>query len=191
VNVSHRALPRSSARRPCRARRGLRAHPSLPTTPPATGAAPSARALQPASGSPSARPSCCQCRKLTPCRGRRPHHVRRDRIATWEVSGLAAAVAYNMRVPRSASARRGAVAADARKREVGPPPCTMKPGRPTGKLTMDSTYENFLSVGWNAWRGLLIDWRDVNRLGLPHCLAGRPVFNFFQTQEILEGTDAN
>ena len=27
---------------------------------------------------------------LTPCRGLRPHHVQRDRIGTWEVSGLTA-----------------------------------------------------------------------------------------------------
>src|SRR3954453_19426101 len=29
------------------------------------------------------------CEVLTPCRGQRPHHVQRDRIGTWEVSGLA------------------------------------------------------------------------------------------------------
>src|SRR6266513_2972713 len=28
------------------------------------------------------------CEVLTPCRGRRPHHVQRDRIGTWEVSSL-------------------------------------------------------------------------------------------------------
>src|SRR5215467_11260461 len=28
------------------------------------------------------------CEVLTPCRGQRPHHVQRDRIGTWEVSGL-------------------------------------------------------------------------------------------------------
>jgi hypothetical protein len=33
------------------------------------------------------------CEALTPCRGLRPHHVQRDRIGTWEVSGLAVAVA--------------------------------------------------------------------------------------------------
>ena len=27
--------------------------------------------------------------RLSPCRGQRPHHVQRDRIGTWEVSGLA------------------------------------------------------------------------------------------------------
>ena len=29
------------------------------------------------------------CEVLSPCRGLRPHHVQRDRIGTWEVSGLA------------------------------------------------------------------------------------------------------
>jgi dienelactone hydrolase len=29
---------------------------------------------------------------LSPCRGQRPHHVQRDRIGTWEVSGLAVSV---------------------------------------------------------------------------------------------------
>ena len=28
------------------------------------------------------------CEVLTPCRGPRPHHVQKDRIGTWEVSGL-------------------------------------------------------------------------------------------------------
>ena len=30
---------------------------------------------------------------LSPCRGRRPHHVQKDRIGSWEVSGLTGAVA--------------------------------------------------------------------------------------------------
>ena len=29
------------------------------------------------------------CEVLSPCRGRRPHHVQKDRIGSWEVSGLA------------------------------------------------------------------------------------------------------
>ena len=33
------------------------------------------------------------CEVLSPCRGLRPHHVQRDRIGSWEISGLAAAVA--------------------------------------------------------------------------------------------------
>src|SRR5262249_8078471 len=33
------------------------------------------------------------CEVLTPCRGLRPHHVQRDRIGSWEVSGLAVSVA--------------------------------------------------------------------------------------------------
>jgi hypothetical protein len=28
------------------------------------------------------------CEVLTPCRGQRPHHVQKDRIGSWEVSGL-------------------------------------------------------------------------------------------------------
>jgi hypothetical protein len=28
---------------------------------------------------------------LTPCRGLRPHHVQKDRIGTWEISGLTGA----------------------------------------------------------------------------------------------------
>src|SRR6202022_4370370 len=55
------------------------------------------------------------CEVLTPCRGLRPHHVQKDRIGTWEISGLAAAVEGY----RSASGRRGAVADDERTREVG------------------------------------------------------------------------
>ena len=34
------------------------------------------------------------CEVLTPCRGQRPHHVQRDRIGTWEVSGLAIGVEW-------------------------------------------------------------------------------------------------
>jgi len=33
------------------------------------------------------------CEVLTPCRGQRPHHVPRDRIGTWEISGLAVVIA--------------------------------------------------------------------------------------------------
>src|SRR4029077_2290564 len=32
------------------------------------------------------------CEVLTPCRGQRPHHVQKDRIGSWEVSGLTATV---------------------------------------------------------------------------------------------------
>src|SRR5262245_15566397 len=32
------------------------------------------------------------CEVLSPCRGQRPHHVQRDRIGTWEISGLAVAL---------------------------------------------------------------------------------------------------
>jgi len=28
------------------------------------------------------------CEVLTPCRGLRPHHVQKDRIGSWEISGL-------------------------------------------------------------------------------------------------------
>ena|SRR5438034_7221110 len=33
------------------------------------------------------------CEVLTPCRGLRPHHVRKDRIGSWEVSRLTVSVA--------------------------------------------------------------------------------------------------
>src|ERR1700730_6004040 len=32
------------------------------------------------------------CEVLTPCRGLRPHHVQKDRIRSWEISGLTGAV---------------------------------------------------------------------------------------------------
>ena len=28
------------------------------------------------------------CEVLSPCRGLRPHHVQKDRIGSWEISGL-------------------------------------------------------------------------------------------------------
>ena len=40
-----------------------------------------------------AAPSVKGCEVLTPCRGRRPHHVQKDRIGSWEVSCLAVSVA--------------------------------------------------------------------------------------------------
>ena len=33
------------------------------------------------------------CEVPTPCRGRRPHHVQKERIGSWEISGLAVSVA--------------------------------------------------------------------------------------------------
>src|ERR1700756_1721724 len=57
------------------------------------------------------------CEVLTPCRGRRPHHVQKERIGSWEISGLAVSGGGE---GRSASGRRGAVADDERSREVGP-----------------------------------------------------------------------
>src|SRR5258705_5950162 len=54
------------------------------------------------------------CEVLAPCRGRRPHHVQKDRIGSWDISWLTTG-----HVPTwSASGRRGAVADDARTREV-------------------------------------------------------------------------
>src|SRR5215467_13537617 len=58
------------------------------------------------------------CEVLTPCRGQRPHHAQKDRTGTWDISCLAAVVEW-CRVRRPASGRRGAVADDARAREVG------------------------------------------------------------------------
>src|SRR6266511_1212776 len=34
------------------------------------------------------------CEVLTPCRGLRPHHMQKDRIGSWEVSGLAIGVEW-------------------------------------------------------------------------------------------------
>src|SRR5712691_8593459 len=55
------------------------------------------------------------CEALPPCRGRRAHHAQKDRVGTWDVPRLTTGL-----VPIwSASGRRGAVADDARAREVG------------------------------------------------------------------------
>src|ERR1700687_2770612 len=51
---------------------------------------------------------------LTPCRGRRPYHARKERVGTWEIPRLPTEV----HPPGPASGRRGAVADDARTREV-------------------------------------------------------------------------
>src|SRR5262249_44306365 len=69
------------------------------------------------------------CEVLTPCRGQRPHHVQRDRIGTWEVSGLTGTA---RRRCRPASGRRGAVAGDARSREVGPRHSSWEAGEQSG-----------------------------------------------------------
>jgi hypothetical protein len=58
------------------------------------------------------------CEALSSRRGRGPHHVHKDRVGTWEISCLTTG-----HVPTwSASARRGAVADDARRREGRAPP---------------------------------------------------------------------
>src|SRR5713101_3139163 len=55
------------------------------------------------------------CEALSSCRGRGPHHAQKDRVGTWDVPRLTTGL-----VPIwSASGRRGAVADDARAREVG------------------------------------------------------------------------
>src|SRR5215831_9616720 len=36
------------------------------------------------------------CEVLSPCRGLRPHHVQTDRVGSWEVSCLAAAVVWRV-----------------------------------------------------------------------------------------------
>ena len=39
------------------------------------------------------------CEVLSPCRGQRPHHVQKDCIGTWEVSGsTGAALPYPVRI---------------------------------------------------------------------------------------------
>src|SRR6267378_6171651 len=54
------------------------------------------------------------CEALSSRRGRGPHHVHKDRVGTWDISCLTTG-----HVPTwSASGRRGAVADDARTREV-------------------------------------------------------------------------
>src|SRR5947208_1597178 len=73
------------------------------------------------------------CEVLTPCRGQRPHHVQRDRIGSWEISGLAIGVEW-CRVRWSASGRRGAVADDARAREVGPRHSSREAGEQSGAI---------------------------------------------------------
>src|SRR5260370_37573233 len=45
------------------------------------------------------------CEVPTPCRGQRPHHVQRDRIGTWEISGLAVVIAC--RVSTAGRIRKG------------------------------------------------------------------------------------
>src|ERR1700691_6219218 len=50
-----------------------------------------------------------------PCRGRRAHHARKDRVGNWDIPRLA----DGKMPPRSASGRRGAIADDVRTREVG------------------------------------------------------------------------
>src|ERR1700738_1414650 len=55
------------------------------------------------------------CEALSSRRGQGPHHAQMDRVGTWDISRLA--VSWLGRWP--ASGRRGAVADDARAREVG------------------------------------------------------------------------
>jgi hypothetical protein len=52
------------------------------------------------------------CEVLTPCRGLRPHHVQKDRIGSWEISGLtgtAIAVAGPHREGEERAARLAAI----------------------------------------------------------------------------------
>src|SRR6266699_3866330 len=55
------------------------------------------------------------CEGSSSCRGPRAHHAQTDRVGTWESSRLTDSLSGW----RSASGRRGAVADDARTREVG------------------------------------------------------------------------
>jgi hypothetical protein len=55
------------------------------------------------------------CEALSSRRGLGPHHAHKDRVGTWDISRLAVSCLRR----RSASGRRGAVADDARAREVG------------------------------------------------------------------------
>src|SRR5215468_8725765 len=48
------------------------------------------------------------CEVLTPCRGRRPHHVQKERIGSWEVSGLTGtALPLSVRIGKVRSVQRG------------------------------------------------------------------------------------
>src|SRR6202043_22226 len=55
------------------------------------------------------------CEALTSCRGQRARHAQMDCVGTWDIPRLAVSCLRR----RSASGRRGAVADDARAREVG------------------------------------------------------------------------
>ncbi len=55
------------------------------------------------------------CEALSSRRGQEPHHAQKDRIGTWDISRLVVSCSRR----RSVSRKRGAVADDARAREVG------------------------------------------------------------------------
>src|SRR5207237_7527688 len=94
------------------------------------------------------------CEVLTPCRGQRPHHVQRDRIGTWEVSCLIADVEWSWRVRRSASGRRGAVADDARAREVGRRHSSCEAGEQSGTAHLRSQLRGAKRGGADGAKGV-------------------------------------
>ena len=70
------------------------------------------------------------CEALTSCRGRRAHHAQMDRVGTWDIPHLAVRLLRR----RSASGRRGAVADDARTREVGLRHSSCEAGEQSGAI---------------------------------------------------------
>src|SRR6266496_373163 len=67
---------------------------------------------------------------LPPCRGQRAHHARTDRDGTWDISRLTS----HMSTCWPASGRRGAVADDARTREVGRGHSSWEAGERSGAI---------------------------------------------------------
>src|SRR6187431_351927 len=89
------------------------------------------------------------CEVLTPCRGLRPHHVQRDRIGSWEISGLTATAPPLW----PASGRRGAVADDARTREVGPCHSSNEADEQSGRTTCGTTCRGNARSGAGGAKG--------------------------------------
>src|SRR5215472_9448819 len=70
------------------------------------------------------------CEVLTPCRGPRPHHVQRNRIGSWEISGLTGTAPP---LPARIGKVRN-VADNARTREVGPRHSSWEAGEQSGAI---------------------------------------------------------
>src|SRR6516164_8140095 len=70
------------------------------------------------------------CEALPPCRGQRTHHVQKDCAGNWEIPRLT----IGKLLPWSASGKRGAVADDVRRREVGPRNSSCEAGEQRGAI---------------------------------------------------------